>query len=404
MVLAVFCCLAAAVPSSVAEDGLKDVPVSDEIDEGAGLDGDSRWVSPQFGVEAEWDESWRVCPSCTWSRPNIDEDQLRLDWVGDRDGTLFVAVLETGHGSVPEDIEAWSGDDFLSMYDVDDIEVLLADPGSEETDGGVLIVMSDASLPHPVFHFKQSVANEDGLAVYVMVEAPGDVFLDVWEAAERGLTLNGTSFDLQFDVDEIEEAMDSYEAVEYSEEAAGLVGTRQFEGPVCGVSVEWNRSWEISRDLENPIVSDPIEFYDALFLNQVGAGDVGPFLDMQSIGVLEFTDAGRLVDERVRPEAMEAIWGPDIDSEVVLREVRDSDAEAMVAMEIPGVDEPVYTWVHYGWVEATECNAYFRITATASEFEEAWTTVTGDFDIQIAGEPVEYLLTWDDIEEVIEGS
>jgi hypothetical protein len=400
MVLVVVSCFGVAAPSSVAQDGLKEPPAVDEV-EGAGLEGDNSWVSPQFDVEAEWDESWQPRANSTWSDPESGEDRVRLDWIKNPTGALYVVVLEPGRGTVPADIEAWTGNDFLSMYDVDDVDVLLEDPGTEETDGGVLLGFSDASMPRPAFHFKQSIANEDGHALYVMIEAPGDVFLGAWEAAEKGLTLNGELFDLQFDVDEVEEAIASYEAVEFSEEEAGLVGRQQFEGPICDVSVEWADSWEISYDLEYPIASDPIGLVDTFYLNQVGAGDFGPFLDVRALGAV-FTDAGDRIDERAGPEFVEAIWGTGVESEVVLREVRETQAEALVEMDIPGSDEPVYSWVYYSWIEETQCNAHFRLTAPASEFEEVWTTVTEEFDIQIAGEPLEYLLNWDEIEEAME--
>lgn len=406
LVLGLVALLCALAPgnAALAQHDLKSTPEASGNEFGAGLADEGRWRGPLFGVEAEWDASWQPTVNQTWSNQQDGEEQLLLGWSENLDGDLYLIVRETGRGGPPIDVAHWQSDEFLSdIYTVDHLEVLLSDEGTATRNGAVLLGISHASMPYPVFHYKQSISNDEGMGLYLLIEAPGYLFVDTMEAALQGFQLNGEPVELPFSVEEAEAAIAGYDAVPYDETAAGLVADGHYAGPVCDVEIEWSDSWEISRDVEYPVVSDPLGPVDVFYMNHVDVGPTGPFLDVQASGSIQ-GDPGRRIDDRTQPTDMQYLWGPDAESEVLLRDIGDDHAEAVVAIEVPDMVETVYLWSSYTWIDATQCNAYIELTASASEFEAAWTTLNEDFSITLGNEPFATTLTWDDLEEAIAGS
>lgn len=382
----------------VAQADMEASTEASEITYGAGLQGDDHWTGPLSGVEANWDASWQPTPLRTWADGETGEERLLLGWSEHPDGDLYIIVRPSGRGGAPHDVALWENETFLQdNYPVDNVEVLLSDPGTEQTNGAVLLGVSHGSLPYPVFHYKHSIPNDDGLGLYLLIEGPGFLFADAMRAAQDGFVLNGEPVTFPFSLEDIDAAMANYEAVPFSEEAAGFDGRQQYAGPVCDVAVAWNGSWDLNHDMTYPVVSHPLGGYDVAYL---AADATGARMDVQAVISVPY-DAGKLIDGRADASAVDLRWGEDAEAEVLLRTVGADRAEMLQSIWLPESDEVMIEWISFTWIEESGCNAYVEISALASDFESTWELWDDGVSVTYPGEPLVPMFTWEDLAAAI---
>jgi hypothetical protein len=281
---------------------------------------------------------------------------------------------------------------------VDEAEVLLDEPGESQEDGAVLIGLADAGDPTAWLHYAQSVPTGDGGALYLVLDAPVEEWPDVLESAQESVTIDGdASFDV-FDPADVEEAVDDAPAVEYDQEAAGLVDDDLFVGPAYGYEITWPESWALNEVMGYPVLSRAAVAWDEVHIAESGTeADPPPFFDFYSVYPRQ-TTAEQELAIFVDPEWVALGFPEEVEVTVLLQEAGDEEAEALVAVTFPETGEVEYAWFRFAR-DNGETDLYFYLKARSEDFPDAWETLTEE--ITLNGDPIDVIFAWDEVDEAI---
>jgi hypothetical protein len=180
-------------------------------------------------------------------------------------------------------------------------------------------------------------------------------------------------------------------------EEAGMVGTREYESPQFGYTVEWARGWDLDDYFETPIYSSEDAERDSLCLiwseSEETYGYTYIIGQAASRGAPE-ADVEAWVDD----EFIEQQW-PDFDVEVLLEDSTRSSGSVVYSIFEP--EERVQYYTIYQSIELDDGSMiYITFSTDEASFEDAFAQVSTD--IEIDGDTILDLFDWDEIEEAID--
>lgn len=175
-------------------------PTPVESDEG------SSYTSELYGYVVEWHGQWEVYDDWTEVDPETGYDTLALRTPDDSAAIVISGVAWDDQYSVDDYVTYWSSEEYLSKYQPEGTEVILAD-ASRRSGAVVLVGPASEDDDEPwVTVFEVQVIDRE-LEVDVSFFAPVDGFGTAYEDALASVTLDGDEAIGYFSTDEIVAAL-----------------------------------------------------------------------------------------------------------------------------------------------------------------------------------------------------
>ena len=180
-------------------------------------------------------------------------------------------------------------------------------------------------------------------------------------------------------------------------EEAGMTGTRDYESPQFGYTVEWASGWELDEYFETPVFSSPDQERDSLCL--IWSLDETTYGYTYIIGQSASRggpDAD--VEEWVDADFIESQW-PDFEVDVLLEDSTPSTGQVVYSIFDP--EERFQYYTIYQSIELDDGSMiYITFSTNEDSFEESFERVSTDIDID--GDNIADLFDWDEIQEAID--
>jgi hypothetical protein len=180
-------------------------------------------------------------------------------------------------------------------------------------------------------------------------------------------------------------------------EAAGLVGTRSYESPQFGYTIDWSRDWDVDTYYDPAVISDEEIEQDMIYLIW-SDGDGAEAYVVVSGQTANRGGAEGDVEEWTDPEFIEDQWDPAFDIEVLLDDST-SDAGAVLYSVSDSENDQLYYTIYQSLELEDGTTLYLTFSAHEDWVEDAYTSWSED--IEIDGAPIDVVFEWADIEEVL---
>jgi len=189
-------------------------------------------------------------------------------------------------------------------------------------------------------------------------------------------------------------------------EDAGMTAEDAYESPQFGYTVEWSSDWAVDAyylnddgdDSIDPVMSDEDNEQDLLYLIWGEDGGEAAYV------IISGQTAGRGgpdadVEEWTDPDYIEGQWNENFEVEALADDTtRDAGAVLYSVVDTEDGDAQYYTI--YQSIELEDGSMlYLTFSAYEDWFEDSYTSWSED--VEIDGQPVDVVFTWDDIEAAL---
>lgn len=180
-------------------------------------------------------------------------------------------------------------------------------------------------------------------------------------------------------------------------EAAGLVGSRSYESPQFGYTVDWSRDWDVDAYYEPPVISSEDDEQDLLYLVWTdGSG-------AEAYGIFSGQTASRGggdadVEEWTDPDYIAEQWNANFEVEPLLDDTT-RDAGAVLFSVVDSDNDSQYYTIYQSIELEDGTTLYLTFSSHEDSFEDAYTSWSDDLELN--GDPIDAVFTWADIEAAL---
>lgn len=187
------------VPGASPRDVLANVPLGGAVPQTAQ---DGSYTSDLYGYTVEWAGPWEIYDDWTEVDPDTGYDTLGLRTPDDRAALVISGAAWDDQYSVDDYVAYWTSDEYLSKYQPEGTEVILAD-ASRRSGAVVMVGPASENDDEPwVTVFEVQVVGRE-LEIDVSFFAPVDGFGTAYEDAIASVTLDGDEVMGYFTTEEI---------------------------------------------------------------------------------------------------------------------------------------------------------------------------------------------------------